>query len=114
MIGLVIEYHFNWDKYLLEFQKVGKKCVYSLILKSGHQLDNVGIYDKQVLSLIGDHTFITSAYFWPFWIPPTHLISMNYSTERQKNWPFSRPTHSVPLLAYNIGMVPKLHYFYDI
>ena len=57
-------------------------------------------------------------FFWPThlvggWVPLCRdflivpaLCQHRYSTERQQNWPFSRPTHPV-LYWRNIWMVPK-------
>ena len=32
---------------------------------------------QEFLFLLGDHPYMTSADFWPFWTSPTHLISIN-------------------------------------
>ena len=36
-----------------------------------------------------DHPYITSAYSWPFWTPPTHLTSMNIVLNLSKTGPFA-------------------------
>ena len=36
---------------------------------------------------LGDHLYITSANFWPFWTPPTHLISINTVVNVSKSGP---------------------------
>jgi hypothetical protein len=53
-----------------------------------------------------DHPYITSAYFWPFWTPPTYLISINTALKVSKFGLFlDPPTQS--FCWHNIGMVPK-------
>ena len=52
------------------------------------------------------HPYITSVYFWPFWTPSTHLISINTVLNVSKTGhSLDPPTHS--FCWRNIGMVPK-------
>ena len=40
---------------------------------------------------VGDHPYITSAYFWPFLTPPTNLISINTVLNVSKTGHFLDP-----------------------
>ena len=58
--------------------------------------------------LLRGHPYITSAYFGPFWNPPTHLISINAVLNVSKNGHFlDPPTQS--LCWRNIGMATYLY-----
>ena len=39
---------------------------------------------------MGPSQYITSAYFWPFWTPPTNPPYQHKFSTGQHNWPFSK------------------------
>ena len=54
--------------------------------------------------VLRDHPYIISAYFWPFWTPPTHLTSINTVLNVSKTHFLDPPTHPVLfLMLYRDG-----------